>query len=152
MHFEGEYLNNKIWNGKGYNTEGQFQFELKNGCGYVKEYNDNDQIIFEGEYLNGERWSGNAKKYVLGRLTEEEEYFNGKKFGKIKSYNLDGKLIFEGKKNGKGKEYYSNGKLKFEGEYLNDSIWDGIGYNENGNKEFEIKDGKGNIKEYNNYG
>ena len=48
----------------------------------------------------------------------------------------------------KGKEYYKNGKLLFEGEYLDGKKWNGIGYNINGNIEFEIKDGKGNIREY----
>ena len=62
-------------------------------------------------------------------------------------------LIFKGKyfkgvRNGKGKEYYYNSKLKFEGEYLNGKKWNGKGYNYKGNMLFEIKDGKGNIKEY----
>ena len=35
--FEGEYLNGKRWNGKGYNF-GHLEYELKNGCGKVKEY------------------------------------------------------------------------------------------------------------------
>ena len=38
-------------------------------------------------------------------------------------------LVFEGeylngKRNGKGREYDCNGKLVFEGEYLNDERWD----------------------------
>ena len=37
MIFEGEYLNNERWNGKG------------------EEYNYNDEIIFRGEYINGKR-------------------------------------------------------------------------------------------------
>ena len=47
-----------------------------------------------------------------------------------------------------GKEYYKNDKLRFEGEYLNRKKWNGKWYNMNGNMEYEIKDGKGNIKEY----
>ena len=54
---------------------------------------------------------------------------------------------FNGERNGKGKEYYSDGKLRFEGEYLNGKIWNGKGYC-NGNIVYEIKDGKGHIKEY----
>ena len=52
-------------------------------------------------------------------------------------------------KNGQGKEYNKNGILIFEGQYLNRKIWNGVGYNINGNLEFEIKNGKGYIKEYN---
>ena len=41
-------------------------------------------------------------------------------------------LIFEGdikkgKRNGKGKEYNDNGKLIFEGKYLNGKRWNGKG-------------------------
>ena len=78
---------------------------------------------------------------------------NGKRNGNIKEYDRNGKLIYEGEyfnrgRNGKGKEYYKNGKLLFEGEYLNGKKWNGKGYNIYGKMEFEIKDGKGNIKEY----
>ena len=51
-------------------------------------------------------------------------------------------------KNGKGKEYYHNGMLKFKGEYLNGRRWNGKGYNIKGSLEFEIKYGKGNVREY----
>ena len=54
--FEGEYLKGKKWNGKGYDHEGNSAFELKNGCGKVKEFHSNENTIFyEGEYLNGEK-------------------------------------------------------------------------------------------------
>ena len=52
-------------------------------------------------------------------------------------------------KNGKGKEYYSNCGLKFKGEFQNGKKWDGYGYNTEGKKEFQIKNGKGKVKEYN---
>ena len=73
--------------------------------------------------------------------------------GKGKEYYNNGKLEFEveylnGKRNGKGKEYYENGKLKFEGEYKNDLKWNGKGYDLLGNIIYELKDGKGSIKEY----
>ena len=58
-----------------------------------------------------------------------------------------------GGKNGKGKEYIIDTNKKiFEGKYLNGKRWNGNGYNINGNIEFQIKEGKGNIKEYNDYG
>ena len=84
----------------------------------------------------------------------EGEYINGKRYGKGKEKNDDGKLVFEGeyldgKRNGKGKEYSEkNGNIKFEGEYLNGKIWNGKGYNIIGNLEYEIINGKGNIKEF----
>ena len=31
--FEGEYLNGKKWTGRGYNFDGNLEFELKNGNG-----------------------------------------------------------------------------------------------------------------------
>ena len=86
------------------------------------------------------------------------KYKTGRKNGRGKEYKIDTNiLIFEGeylngRRNGKGREYYENGKIIFEGDYLNGKKWNGNGYNINGNKEFEIKDGKGIIKEYNDNG
>ena len=125
--FEGVYLKGKRLDGKGYNINGNLEYDIKKGKGYIKEYKKNGYggLIFEGEYLNG----------------------------KGKKYNYDGILIFEGEylngeRNGKGKELYRNGKLKFEGEYFNGKQWTGKGYNINDNLEYEIKKGKGNVKEY----
>jgi len=53
--FEGEYISNKRWNGKGYDRKGNIVFKLYNGTGKVKEYNHNGVLIYEGEYLKGER-------------------------------------------------------------------------------------------------
>ena len=77
----------------------------------------------------------------------------GSKMEKEKN-SYGGKLEFEGEylngeRNGKGKEYYNDGKLKFEGEYLNGKIWNGKEFNKNGNIEFEIINGNGNVKIYN---
>ena len=132
LRFGGEYLNGRRWNGKGYNIIGNIEFEIRDGKGNIKEYNYDGKLEFEGEYLNGER------------------------NGKVKEYNYEDELLFEGEylkeeRNGKGKEYYQNGKLRFEGEYLNGKRWNGIGYNIKGNIGFEIKDGKGKIKEYDYY-
>ena len=155
--FEGEYSNGER-NGKGklYNSIGKLIFEgeylngIKNGNGI--EYNYNNKLMFEGEYLEGKRW--NVKGYdINGNI--ECEIKDGK--GYIKEYNYYGQLEFEGEylngeRDGKGKEYYDNGVLMFEGEYSNGKRWNVKGYNINGNIECEIKDGKGNIKEYNYYG
>ena len=100
-----------------------------NGKG--KEYdNYNNTLIFEGEYKNGKR-NGIGKEYD----------------------NYNNKIFFEGeylnnKRNGNGKEYFPNGNVKFEGKYLNGKKWTGIGYDKNNKKMFEIKNGKGHIKEY----
>ena len=102
-------------------------------------YNKQLQKIFGIDIFNYKKISG---KYKIGE-----------KNGKGKEYTLIGHhLRFEGeylngKRNGKGIEYY-NSELKFDGEYLNGKIWNGKGYNKNGKIEFEIKDGKGLVKEY----
>ena len=47
------------------------------------------------------------------------------------------------------KEYYKDsGLLLFEGEYINGKKWNGKSYNKEGKREFEIKNGKGKVKEY----
>ena len=49
--FEGEYFNGKRWNGIGYDGN-NLVYELKNGNGWVKEFN-NKKLLYEGEYING---------------------------------------------------------------------------------------------------
>ena len=91
LEFEGEYLNEIIYNRK------------------VYKYNEDDILIYEDEYLNGKRW--NVKKFnIIG----EFEFILKNRTGNIKDYNDDGKLIFEGdylngEKSGKGKEIYKMG-------------------------------------------
>ena len=77
-------------------------YELINGNGKVKEYNEYGELLFEGEYLDGKR-NGQGKEYDDGELLFAGEYLDGKR-------------------NGQGKEYYKDGDLKFEGEYLNGKI------------------------------
>ena len=127
LEYEGEYLFDKKWNGKGYDENGNIIYELINGTGKVKEYSWIDgNLKFEGEYLNGKR-NGKGREYNWSnnKLEFEGEYLNGKRNGKGKEY-YNGKLIYEGgylngKRNGKGKEYDQDGKLLFVGEYLNDN-------------------------------
>ena len=53
-------------------------YELKEGNGTVKEYN-NDILVFEGEYLNGKR-NGKGKEYNSnGTVDFEGEYEDGYK-------------------------------------------------------------------------
>ena len=42
--------------------------------------------------------------------------------------------------------------MKFKGKYFNGKKWNDIGYDYKGNESFEIKYGKGLIKEYNYFG
>ena len=70
LRYEGLYFNGKKWKGKTYNIFNNIIKELKNGNGFIYEYDLYGELIFEGEYLNG------------------------RKNGKGKEYNYDGKLIF----------------------------------------------------------
>ena len=82
--FEGEYLNGKRWNWKGYNKKSIIDFDIKNG----KENNSDGLLIFEGEYLNGERNGKGKEYYIDGTLEFEGEYLNGERYGEGKSYNM----------------------------------------------------------------
>ena len=154
--FEGEFLNDKRWNGKAYS------------------YYKNSKLLFEGEYKNGKIWNGKIYKInnneidceiingngtyknydnLFGFLIFKVNLVNGEINGKGKEYGSEGKLSYEGeyingKKNGNGKEYFSNGNIKFEGIFKEDMKWEGKGYNNNGDLEYELKDG--NIKDNNN--
>ena len=119
---------------------------MKDGKGFIKEYDYYGDLIFEGEYLKGER-NGKGKEFENDDIEFiEEEYIFKSDMEYDNCYTYDGifvnknknlieliidkykesdcKLKFEGQYlngeiNGKGKEYYDNGNLKFEGEYLN---------------------------------
>ena len=89
MKFEGEYLNGNRWNGKGYDHDNNVIYELKDGKGNVKLFDDEDgKLIFEGEYLNGE-FNGKGKSYENHSLfIFEGVYLNGKKWnGKLYDEN-----------------------------------------------------------------
>ena len=95
MKFEGEYLNGKKWNGKGYTKGGKIDFEIKEGKGKGKEYTPGDRLLFEGNYLNGER-NGKGKEYNFrDSLIFEGEYLNGQRWnGKFNKYEyINGKTI-----------------------------------------------------------
>ena len=81
--FEGEYLNGYQYNGKGYDFYSNFAYEIKNGIGYVKEYDILGILLFEGEYKNCVR-NGKGKEYNRnGKLLFEGEFKNGKKWNGI---------------------------------------------------------------------
>ena len=171
--FEGQYLDDKKWNGTIFNNNG-FLYPIKNGNGKVKRYNQDNKLIFEGEYINGEK-KGKEYHDECGKLIFEGEYLNGKKWnGKIREYTIrknhdccckgipyceleyrektKGKKILRykgeylnGKKNGKGKEYDINGKLIYEGEYLNGKMKKGKN-NKNHLHEYVSYSLEGNLK------
>ena len=94
MKFEGEYLNEKIWNGKIYNPQGVVECEIKEGKGYIKEYTcSGNFLLYEGEYLNGERNGKGKEFYYDGKLKFEGEYLNGERNGKGKEYNVQLRLF-----------------------------------------------------------
>ena len=115
LKYEGEYLNEKKWNVKGYNINGNIECEINNGKGIIKEYNNEGKLIFEGEFLNGEK-NGTGKEFYDDKMIFEGEYKNNFKNGKGKEYHPNGKLKFEGgylngQKDGQGKEYDTNGEF-----------------------------------------
>jgi len=157
--FKGKYLNGKR-NGEGkeyYNNIDCYDiFELKSKYSYLKkklemkERNKIDNLLFEGEYVNDKKWIGTGYDKNGNAIYTLNNNINGHG----KEYNCNGQLIFEGeyingKRNGRGKEYNEKGKLLFEGEYFNDLKWNGKGYDFFDNMQYELKDGKGLIK--NNY-
>ena len=127
LKFEGEYLKGKKLRGKEYNENGKLisRIDIEKG----EQYYSNGNIRFKGQCINGKIWKG----FIFGiDGNKEYEVIYGKKNGKGKEYNYDGKLIFEGEylngeRNGKGYEYNYNGKLIFEGEYLNNNRCNGKG-------------------------
>ena len=112
---------------------------------------------YSGKYIIYEE-SGKIKIYdnYINKLIYEGEYAKGKKDGNGKEYSYYGKIIFEGeysngKRNGKGKEYDVRGNLIFEGEYLNGKRWNGKGYNGTNCLVYELKEGKGYVKEFSDF-
>ena len=53
--FEGEYKGRKKWTGKGYDSQQNVAFEIKDGNGYMKYYEPYcGKLSCEGNYKNGE--------------------------------------------------------------------------------------------------
>ena len=77
LEFEGEFLNGKKFNGKGFDEYGNIIYELNNGNGYAREYCQ-DKLIFEGEYLNGKR-NGEGTEYDRYGIIYKGNYLDGKR-------------------------------------------------------------------------
>ena len=115
LEFDGEYLIDGKWDGKGYDQNGNVIYELHNGNGMVKEYDCLEDLVFEGEYNKGKR-NGKGKEYKYGQLCYEGEYNKGKRNGKGKEYK-NGQLCYmgeynNGERNEKRKEYLNGQKKK----------------------------------------
>ena len=132
--FEGEYLNDKKWNGKGFDHKDDIAYELKEGKGIAKIYDTFcKELRLAGEYLNGDL-NGKGKLYTgKGKLDFEGEFLNGKKHGKGTKYDFDNNLIFEG-------------------DYLKDKMWNGKRFDSDNNIIYEIKNGRGFKKLFYTYG
>ena len=66
----------------------------------------------------------NKREYLGTFLIYDGDYYNGKRHGKGKEYNIYGKLVFDGeyldgRRHGKGKVYNKEGLIVFEGDYIN---------------------------------
>ena len=59
---------------------------MKNGKGFIREFNKKDILEFEGEYLNGVRHGKGKEYYENGKLKFELEYLDGKIWNE-KEYN-----------------------------------------------------------------
>ena len=78
LKFEGEYLYGVKWNGKGYNSNDNMVYEIKDLKGNIIDFYHGEKI-FEGEYLYGIKWNGKGKEMHDGKFAFEGEYLNGKK-------------------------------------------------------------------------
>ena len=153
-YYEGEYRYGKK-HGKGNETangpliyEGEYSNGVLNGKGKEYEY-FSWKLIFDGEFRNGKRWNGSGVWYFNDNPYELK---NGSGF--IQAYHrYDNLFIYEGfyldgMCHGKGKEYFLNQIIAFEGLYSIGKKWTGTGYDNLGIYSYEIKDGKGIVKEY----
>ena len=48
--FEGDYLNGKKWNGKGYHPNGKKVYEISDGKGMIEEYNESGKLLYEENF------------------------------------------------------------------------------------------------------
>ena len=132
-----------------YDLKGNLINELKNGKGFIKDFDDFTNLIYEGKYLNGLR-HGKGKLYINNNyLSYEGKYLkdNNTDFGK--EYNSNNKLCFEGEflYNFKFKgRYFIEGRLEYEGEFLFDRKYNGKRYDGNGNIIYELINGNGKVK------
>ena len=65
LEYEREYSFGRKWNGKGYDENGNIIYELNNGNGKVKEYDDNGVLFFMMENIWMEKKMENWNYIIL---------------------------------------------------------------------------------------
>ena len=143
--FEGEFLDDDLKCGKEYDRNGEKIINEIKENGFRKVINIKGNTIFEGEYLNGKR-NGKGKEHtyeVVYNFIFEGEYLNGKKNGKGKLYLEYSPIFSEGETGDK--------ILITEGEYFNGKEWNIKHYDSKGNLLYELKNGKGLVKDVYDY-
>ena len=68
--FDGIYKEDMKWTGKGYNINGNLEYEIKDGNGKFKEFYEDGILEFEGEIVKGKR-SGYGKCWHGDQITFE---------------------------------------------------------------------------------
>ena len=116
--------------------------------GKVKEYNNEDYLIYEGDYKNGKR-NGEGKEYYYNILIFEGEYKDGKRNGKATKYYYKADYMRKARNRPNNSEIERNDnyiEYKFVGKYFNGKKWNGKEYNNYNKIIYELKDGKGYVK------
>ena len=94
--YEGEYRENKYWNGFIFGKLQKKSYEIKLGKGKIKEFHENGNLFYEGDISEGIK-NGFGKIFdENGHLIYEGNFINGIKYGDGKEYNKNGDLIFVG--------------------------------------------------------
>jgi len=75
LQFDGEYLNDKRWNGNG------------------MEFDINGNLVFDGKYLNGNRWEGAIIEYDLDDGEIIVAYFTQLNIAYLEHYYADYAVI-----------------------------------------------------------
>jgi len=65
LEYEGEFLYERKYNGKGYDNNGNIIYELINGNVKIKEYFPTGGLEFEGEYLNDKKMDSEKNIWVM---------------------------------------------------------------------------------------
>ena len=121
------------------------KYFIRDKNGKVKEYNNDDYLIYEGDYQDGKK-NGEGKEYNYNILIFEGEYKDGKRNGKATKYYYDEFFMNKArnrKNNSKIEKYDEYIEYKFVGVYLNGKKWNGKEYDKNNNIIYELNYGKG---------
>ncbi len=105
--------------------------------------NHKGETLYRWETSSGKVWKGFGDKETQPVYKGEVE--NGVPNGLGILYDLDGSKYVgswkNGKKNRQGTFTYPNGE-KYEGEWKDGGLWNGTGYDKNGNITYKYNDGR----------